>query len=59
MWLHVAPENRRAGALYERLGFVEEGIARECVRKADGYASMRVLSLLEAEYRAGPAAPRR
>lgn len=50
VWLNVALDNRRAEALYRRLGFVEEGIARESVRKGDGYASMRVLSLLEQEY---------
>ena len=52
LWLNVAPDNSRAGALYESLGFVEEGIARESVRKGDHFVSMRVLSLLASEYRA-------
>ncbi|UEX79364.1 GNAT family N-acetyltransferase [Sediminicurvatus halobius] len=51
VWLNVALDNRRAEGLYRRLGFVEEGIARESVRKGEGFASMRVLSLLEQEYR--------
>ncbi len=51
LWLYVALGNRRARRLYDRLGFVEEGVARECVREGDGYASMAVLSMLEREYR--------
>lgn len=52
LWLNVAAENTRAGALYESLGFVQEGVARESVRKGDQFVSMRVLSLLASEYRA-------
>ena len=51
LWLTVAVDNRRAHGLYRRLGFVEEGVARESVRKGDGYASMHVLSLLDREFR--------
>lgn len=54
VWLNVALDNRRALRLYRGLGFVEEGIARESVRKGERYVSMRVLSLLEREYRAAP-----
>lgn len=52
LWLNVARDNRRAFTLYRRLGFVEEGIARESVRKGDRFLSMHVLSLLDREYRA-------
>lgn len=52
LWLNVAPTNRRALNLYRRLGFVEEGVARESVRKGDRFISMHVLSMLDREYRA-------
>lgn len=54
LWLFVAAENRRAIALYRRLGFVEEGLARECSRHDDHYSSMYIMSMLESEYRERP-----
>lgn len=54
LWLFVAVENRRATALYRKLGFVTEGVARECVRHGDRYSSMHIMSILEPEYRNGP-----
>lgn len=52
LWLYVAVDNPRAEALYRRLGFVQEGVARECTRYDDGsYGSMYILSMLEPEYR--------
>ncbi len=50
LWLYVAQGNRRAYNLYRRLGFVEEGLARECARHGERYTSMHVLSLLDREY---------
>lgn len=58
LWLYVAVDNRRALGLYRRLGFVQEGIARECSRHGSAYHSMYILSLLEQEYRRSPAVPR-
>ncbi len=55
LWLNVAAENRRAYGLYQRLGFVEEGVARESVKKNGRFVSMRVMSLLNREYRDHPA----
>ncbi len=49
LWLYVAVGNERAYELYRRLGFVQEGVARECMREADGYRSMFILSLLDRE----------
>ncbi len=51
LWLYVAVDNRRAYRWYRRLGFEEEGIARDCERRGDEYQSMHVLSMLEDEYR--------
>ena len=51
-WLDVKSANARALALYRSEGFVEEGRLRESVRSGDGYDSLVVLSMLEAEHRA-------
>ncbi|MGB7757593.1 MAG: GNAT family protein [Salinisphaera sp.] len=56
LWLFVAVANRRAVSLYRRLGFVEEGVARECSRHEDRYSSMYIMSMLEPEYRDRPPA---
>jgi len=50
-WLDVKELNTRALALYASEGFVVEGRLRECVRTENGYASLVVMSVLEAEYR--------
>jgi len=57
LWLFVSVGNRRAVALYRRLGFVEEGVARECSRHGDRYTSMFIMSILASEYRATQAKP--
>lgn len=55
-WLDVKSLNRRALALYESEGFVEEGRLRESVRLtldgADGYDTLVVMGLLDREYQA-------
>ena len=50
-WLDVKARNVRAQALYRSEGFVEEGRLRESVRTGDGYDSLVVMSMLEAEHR--------
>ncbi|NUZ05024.1 GNAT family N-acetyltransferase [Piscinibacter koreensis] len=51
-WLDVKSRNVRAQQLYRSEGFVEEGRLRESVRTDDGYDTLIVMSLLEAEHRA-------
>ena len=51
-WLDVKARNLRAQRLYLSEGFVEEGRLRESVRTDDGYDSLVVMSMLEAEQRA-------
>jgi diamine N-acetyltransferase len=55
-WLDVKARNLRAQALYRSEGFVEEGRLRESVRTDDGYDSLVVMSILEAEHQGRAAA---
>ena len=50
-WLDVKARNERAQRLYRSEGFVEEGRLRESVRTGDGFDSLVVMSMLEAEHR--------
>ncbi|MDL2328040.1 GNAT family N-acetyltransferase, partial [Ruminococcaceae bacterium OttesenSCG-928-A11] len=58
-WLDVVTGNTGAIALYEKLGFVKEGVLRECLMFNGKRESMQVMSVLAREYRAfgGPAGP--
>jgi len=49
-WLDFKASNPRARALYDSEGFVVEGTLREAVRVEEGYDSLVVMSMLEAEY---------
>jgi RimJ/RimL family protein N-acetyltransferase len=49
-WLDVKARNLRAQSLYRSEGFVEEGRLRESVSTDDGYDSLIVMSMLEAEH---------
>ncbi len=51
-WLDVRTHNARARGVYESEGFVAEGTLRECVRGADGFDSLVVMSMLQAEFAA-------
>lgn len=51
-WLDVKARNTRAQALYRSEGFVEEGRLRDSVRTEDGFDSLIVMSMLEAEHAA-------
>jgi diamine N-acetyltransferase len=52
LWLDVFEHNARARHVYRSVGFVEEGVLRECVKRQEQYASLVVISILEDEYRA-------
>lgn len=49
--LWVFDVNERAIACYEKLGFRHEGLCRESFLGPDGYWGMRIMSLLESEWR--------
>ncbi len=54
IWLNVSDDNAVARALYARLGFREEGIARESILHANGeYGSYILMGLLEGDWRDG------
>jgi RimJ/RimL family protein N-acetyltransferase len=52
LWLDVFEHNARARHVYRSVGFVEEGVLRECVKQQERYASLVMMSILENEYRA-------
>lgn len=52
LWLDVFEDNARARHLYRSLGFVEEGVLRECIQRGREYRSLVLMSILEDEYRA-------
>lgn len=52
-WLNVYEENERARRVYQREGFVEEGVMREAGVKNDGTrASVVVMAMLRGEWEA-------
>ena len=50
LWLDVFEDNQRALHLYRKVGFIQEGILRECKKSNSGYRSMVIMSMLEQEY---------
>lgn len=50
LWLDVFDDNPRAIHVYKSVGFVEEGIKRECVRSKNGYRNLILMSILKSEY---------
>lgn len=51
VWLDVLPDNARALRLYERTGFLAEGLLREAHLLPDGsFASLRLMSILHEEW---------
>jgi len=57
VFLDVFEDNHRAQHLYESAGFVYEGTMREAAMRGGKYCTLRLMSLLESEYRArAPAA---
>jgi RimJ/RimL family protein N-acetyltransferase len=50
LWLDVKEQNHRARSLYESEGFTLEGVLRECLKGAEGFESLVVMSMLASEY---------
>jgi RimJ/RimL family protein N-acetyltransferase len=50
VWLHVFAGNERAGQVYRKLGFRDEGLLREAAFLDGRYEAIRVMGLLEEEY---------
>ena len=51
VWLDAFEDNLRAQHVYRSLGFVKEGMVRECVYHEGRYRSLILMSMLESEYR--------
>lgn len=49
-WLDVKQHNSRAKALYDSEGFVVDGELRDAVKKAGGFESLIVMSMLRSEF---------
>jgi len=50
VWLDVMEDNAPARSLYRRLGFVEEGRLRECVKTHSGFASMWLMAMVRSDF---------
>lgn len=50
-WLLVAEFNKKAFALYRKLGFIEEGVQRERIFRNGKYHNYIMMSILEREYK--------
>jgi diamine N-acetyltransferase len=50
LWLDVKEQNQRARYLYRSVGFVEEGLLRECLWNGKTFESLIVMSMLGREY---------
>ena len=51
LWLDVKEDNLRARHVYKSQGFSIEGVMRECLKADEGYESLVLMAILEAEYR--------
>jgi diamine N-acetyltransferase len=51
LWLDVREYNTRARNLYKSLGFVEEGLIRDCILLDNKFVSHYIMSILEQEYK--------
>lgn len=51
LFLDVYEDNARARHLYESLGFIYEGAMREAARRDGAWFDLRLMSMLESEYR--------
>lgn len=50
LWLDVVESNERARSLYASVGFTEEGVLRESLRRDEGFASLVLMSILASEF---------
>jgi RimJ/RimL family protein N-acetyltransferase len=50
LWLDVFEDNSRARHVYCALGFAEEGVLRECIKRGETYRSLVVMSMLATEF---------
>ena len=51
LFLDVFEDNARARHLYESLGFQYEGVMREAAQRDGHWCNLRLMSVLESEYR--------
>jgi len=49
-WLDVRTFNKRAEALYKKMGFIFEGTLRQASKLDDGYFDLHIFSMLDDDY---------
>lgn len=50
LWLDVKEHNLAARHLYDKAGFIEEGLLRDCLKSNGQYESLVIMSMLREEY---------
>ncbi len=51
LWLDVFTDNPRAQHVYKSVGFVEEGIKRECIKSGKNFRSLIIMSILRQDFK--------
>ena len=51
LWLDVFTDNPRALHVYKSVGFVEEGIKRECIKSGNNFRSLIIMSILQQDFK--------
>ena len=51
LWLDVFTDNPRAQHVYKSVGFVKEGIKRECIKSGKNFRSLIIMSILRQDFK--------
>lgn len=51
LWLDVFTDNPRAEQVYQSVGFVTEGIKRECIKSENNFRSLIIMSILHQDFK--------
>lgn len=51
LWLDVFTDNPRAQHVYQSVGFVQEGVKRECIKSGNNFRSLIIMSILRQDFK--------
>lgn len=51
LWLDVFTDNPRAQHVYKLVGFIEEGIKRDCIKSGNNFRSLIIMSILQQDFK--------